>query len=327
MSPKVHRCSFSIVSTLSFACRRRTSSSSSSSTRQTPKRASINRRPSASSCISDPQFNERKDGLNLPRETEGHLHAVGERVEVAHCRLTSKRAALARSTPTSLEYRIPAPSAGSVRRNVAAEPHEHYMRMALALAEEAYTNNEVPVGALLVVRNGPETDAPDVILARGRNRIEECCDATAHAEIECLRAASARLRSWRLNRAGSRDHPVPYHVTLYCTLEPCAMCLSAMQLARVTRLVYGAPGLRLGAIESYVPLLTVAPPHPFHRFSEIIPGVLANESASLLRRFFRERRKCTESIEPTALRAVREERSPGVGALADDSWGVLPSLP
>ncbi|KAF6003223.1 hypothetical protein F1559_001466 [Cyanidiococcus yangmingshanensis] len=168
--------------------------------------------------------------------------------------------------------------------------HEHYMRMALALAEEAYHNNEVPVGAVLVLHGRPETGSPDVVLARGRNRTEERCDATAHAEMECLRMASSGLQTWRLNRAGSRECPAPREVTLYCTLEPCAMCLSAMQLARVTRLVYGAPGLRLGAVASYVPLLAMAPPHPFHRFSKVVPGVLATESAFLLRRFFQERR-------------------------------------
>jgi tRNA(adenine34) deaminase len=189
------------------------------------------------------------------------------------------------------------------RRTMAT--HEHYMRMALALAEEAYQRNEVPVGAILVVRRGSESTSPDVILARGRNRIEECCDATAHAEIECLRAASARLQTWRLNRAGTREQPLACQVTLYCTLEPCAMCLSAMQLARVTRLVYGAPGLRLGAVESYVPLLSLAPPHPFHRFSEVVPGVLANESAFLLRRFFQERRYRTEPAKPTTSNETR----------------------
>jgi tRNA(adenine34) deaminase len=147
------------------------------------------------------------------------------------------------------------------------------MQVALELAQEAYAAGEVPVGAVV-------TDESGAIIGRGRNRVEGSGDATAHAEIEALRGAgfaSAADRGWR--RSGC---------TLYTTLEPCAMCCAAASLARVRRVVYAAPDLRLGACGTWIDL--AAEPHPFHMMDEVAVGVCGEEAARLLKQFFKERR-------------------------------------
>ncbi|HAP31727.1 MAG TPA: tRNA adenosine(34) deaminase TadA [Firmicutes bacterium] len=145
---------------------------------------------------------------------------------------------------------------------------EHYMRQALLLAEEAYANVEVPVGALLVGPNGE--------LARAYNRREATHDATAHAEILVLREAGKKLGSWRLS-----------HTTLYVTLEPCPMCAGALVLARVSRLVYGPRDPKGGAAGSLYNI--PADPRLNHRL-EVREGVLAAQCAALLKKFFAGRR-------------------------------------
>ena len=168
-----------------------------------------------------------------------------------------------------------------------------YMQQALHMAREAFDCGEVPVGAVLVAvsEGGVAT-----VLAAARNGVEGRHDATAHAEMECIRSACAQLGNWRLNRRGSAAaDAVPWRTILYSTLEPCAMCLSALQLARVTELVYGARDMRLGAVESYMRLLQHASPHPFHQLERVRGGVLAAESAALLRAFFRQRRQASIS--------------------------------
>lgn len=144
------------------------------------------------------------------------------------------------------------------------------MRLALCEAEKAYVKDEVPIGAILVNESG-------MIIASGHNEVETQQDCTKHAELVCLQNAMHSQSSWRLNNC-----------ILYCTLEPCAMCLSALALARLSRIVYAAPDLRLGACGSWVDLTTVK--HPYHSFSEVSGGVLADESSALLRQFFRRRR-------------------------------------
>lgn len=109
----------------------------------------------------------------------------------------------------------------------------HWMRIALALAREAGDVGEVPVGAV-IVRDGAE-------LGRGRNGPIAAGDATAHAEIVAIRAACARVGNYRLPGA-----------TLYCTLEPCAMCAGAIGHARIARVVYGADDFRAGDRKSVV---------------------------------------------------------------------------
>ena len=114
-------------------------------------------------------------------------------------------------------------------------------------------------------------------MATARNNVERSKDATAHAEIQCLRSAASMLNSWRLTGC-----------TLYSTLEPCAMCMGAIQAFRIKRVVYGAPDHRIGAVGSWVDL--VAANHPIHRVT-ITRGVLEEDSAILMKRFFQMRRR------------------------------------
>lgn len=148
---------------------------------------------------------------------------------------------------------------------------EDYMREALAEAAKALALDEVPVGAVLV-RDGE-------IIGRGHNRRETDADPTAHAEILALREGSRHGRHWRL-----------HGTTLYATLEPCPMCAGALVNARVDRLVYGAADPKAGAAGTV--LEVAANPRLNHRL-EVTGGILADEAADLLRRFFRARRDKT----------------------------------
>jgi len=169
------------------------------------------------------------------------------------------------------------------------------MRLALEQAERAYQRDEVPVGALIVrnvtVDASTSSQQPQhsfEILAAQHNRVESLCDASAHAELLALRAASRAIRNWRLS-APVRKNNSTTTTTLYATLEPCPVCLASAQAFRVTHLVYGAPDFRLGAVASHLRLLDVAP-HPFHNISTVTAGVLQEECGAVLRSFFREQR-------------------------------------
>ena len=139
-----------------------------------------------------------------------------------------------------------------------------WMRHALDEARRAAEHDDVPIGAIAVL-NG-------AIIARAHNRREIDGDPTAHAELLAIREAARVIGHWRLEG-----------VTLYCTLEPCAMCAGAMILARLPRLVVGAPDPKAGAGGSVMDLL--AHPQLNHRV-EVTSGVLAGEAADLLVRFF-----------------------------------------
>ncbi len=142
---------------------------------------------------------------------------------------------------------------------------ERFMRAALEEADIAATKGEVPVGCVIVSMAGE-------LVATGHNLRETDHDPTAHAEIVALRAAARSLGSWRLEGA-----------TLYVTLEPCVMCAGAMVNARVARVVYGCDDPKGGACRT---LFTIgADPRLNHRFASE-PGVLAEECADRLRRFF-----------------------------------------
>ena len=143
-----------------------------------------------------------------------------------------------------------------------------YMARALELARMAEAAGEVPVGAL-IVRDG-------TVVAEGWNRPIGTCDPTAHAEIVALRAAGKVLGTYRLTGT-----------TLYVTLEPCAMCASAMVHARVQRLVYAATDPRAGAAGSVFNV--VQHPSLNHRI-DCTGGVLAEECGAMLRGFFLARR-------------------------------------
>jgi tRNA(adenine34) deaminase len=145
---------------------------------------------------------------------------------------------------------------------------EEFMRVALGEAERAIEHDDVPIGAA-VVREG------EVLAAAGNER-ELRQDPTAHAELLALRAAAKALGGWRLPDS-----------VLYVTLEPCAMCAGAIVLARVPRVVYGAPDPKAGAAGSVLDVLSE--PRLNHR-PRVDGGLLADESAALLTSFFAERR-------------------------------------
>jgi tRNA(adenine34) deaminase len=143
-----------------------------------------------------------------------------------------------------------------------------YMRRALELAQRAAENDEVPVGAVLVL--GEE------VIGEGWNQPIGSRDPTAHAEVVALRAGALRLGNYRLGQT-----------TLYATLEPCAMCMGALQNARVSRLVFGAWDAKAGACGSIIDLSRE--PKLMHRV-DVFGGVCSDESAALLRNFFERRR-------------------------------------
>jgi tRNA(adenine34) deaminase len=145
---------------------------------------------------------------------------------------------------------------------------EYFMRLALREAERALDHDDVPIGALVV--GGGE------VVGAACNERELRGDPTAHAEILALRQASKALGSWRL-----------LDTVLYVTLEPCAMCAGAIVLGRVPRVVYAAEDPRAGAAGSVMDVL--AEPRLNHR-PIVAGGLLADESAALLRAFFASRR-------------------------------------
>jgi len=149
--------------------------------------------------------------------------------------------------------------------------HERWMRRALELARAAEDDGEVPVGCVVV--------AGGEIVGQARNSPIGLLDPTAHAEMLAIRQAAVATGNYRL--AGA---------TLYCTLEPCAMCAGALVAARIHTLVFGARDPRFGGVRSKFqiadsPLLN-------HRV-EIVEGVLGAESTEMLRRFFNARRRLT----------------------------------
>jgi len=146
--------------------------------------------------------------------------------------------------------------------------HERWMSEALREAEIAAGAGEVPVGAI-VVRDGK-------VLGRGRNQVEQLQDATAHAEVLAIGAASGATGEWRLEDA-----------TLYVTLEPCTMCCGALLLSRVPTVVFGAHDPRAGAVVSTARLLQG---HPYGHRVEVVGGILADRCGGLLREFFQRRR-------------------------------------
>jgi len=143
------------------------------------------------------------------------------------------------------------------------------MDAALTEARLAAEGGEVPIGAV-VVHEGE-------IIVRGQNRVLRDVDPTAHAEIVVMREAARALGNYRLSGC-----------TLYVTLEPCAMCAGATIHARIDRLVYAAADPKAGACGSVLSVLN----HPqLNHQMQVTQGILADESAELLRVFFRERRQ------------------------------------
>lgn len=152
--------------------------------------------------------------------------------------------------------------------NAGTEEDTFFMRLALEEALRAFEEGEVPVGAVLV-RDGE-------LLKKAHNLRESLNDPSAHAEILVLRAAAEVTGSWRLGGA-----------TLFVTKEPCIMCSGAIINSRIKRLVYGCRDQKAGGVDS---LYTILSDERLNHHVEVSSGVLAEECASLLKRFFQERR-------------------------------------
>lgn len=143
-----------------------------------------------------------------------------------------------------------------------------FMKLALAEAKIAASIGEVPIGAVLVKDNK--------VIAKAHNLKEKEFDATAHAEILVIQKASKTLKNWRL-----------LDTTLYVTLEPCAMCASAIQQARIARVVYALADPNNGAIDNGVKLYFFK---TNNNAPEVVSGILKNEAESLLKSFFKNKR-------------------------------------
>ena len=147
-------------------------------------------------------------------------------------------------------------------------PDERWMQEAITVALQAQAAGEVPVGAVVVLESR--------VVGRGANGNVQDSDPTAHAEVVALREAGRAVGNHRLGDC-----------TLYCTIEPCAMCAGAMIHARLRRLVYGADDPKAGAAGSVLSVIN----HPqLNHQMEVQRGVLAGRCADLLQAFFRERR-------------------------------------
>lgn len=144
-----------------------------------------------------------------------------------------------------------------------------YMGLALEEAKKAYAIGEVPIGAI-IVKDGE-------IIAAAHNLRETGHDATAHAEVMAIRQACEKIGHWRLTGA-----------TLYVTIEPCPMCAGALVMSRIARLVYGAADYKAGAVES---LFNITNHSGLNHQMEVTAGVREEECRTLMKEFFRERRK------------------------------------
>ena len=146
--------------------------------------------------------------------------------------------------------------------------NERWMQAALREAEKAFELNEVPIGCVIV--------RDERIIAKGHNLTEQLKDATAHAEMMAITAASAALESRYLT-----------DVTLYVTIEPCAMCAGAIVLARIPRLVFGAYDIKAGACGT---LYTITEDPRLNHQVHTVGGVLDNNCALLVQEYFRSQR-------------------------------------
>lgn len=139
---------------------------------------------------------------------------------------------------------------------------EYFMKQALIEAKNAYDQDEVPVGAVIVADN--------TIIAKGHNLTEQLNDVTAHAEMQCITSAAENLGGKYLKKC-----------TLYVTLEPCVMCAGALNWSQISRIVFGAFDEKRGA-NRYTDL--------FHPSTEIVGGILEKECGELMKTFFQEKR-------------------------------------
>lgn len=147
--------------------------------------------------------------------------------------------------------------------------HKTYMSLALKEAESAFKEDEVPVGAVIVYKGK--------IISRGHNQVERLKDPTAHAEMIALTSAANYLGVKWLNEA-----------SIYVTIEPCSMCAGALVLARVKNIYFGAKDLKTGACGSVVNIVNN---RKFNHRIKVRSGILETECASLLKEFFRKKRR------------------------------------
>jgi tRNA(adenine34) deaminase len=143
-----------------------------------------------------------------------------------------------------------------------------YMKQALTLAQQAYTLDEVPIGALIVNAQGE-------IIGRGYNQVEQQKSQLAHAEMLAIAQATAAIGDWRLEGC-----------IIYVTLEPCSMCFSAIQLSRIEKLVYGADSPRFG-----YQLDKIVTAGVYKKDVIICRGIYADQAQELVQRFFKKQRK------------------------------------
>ena len=153
--------------------------------------------------------------------------------------------------------------------NCSSKDHQYWMQEALKLAHKAEQSGEVPVGALIIKNNQ--------LIGEGWNQSIQHNDPSAHAEIQAIRSACNHQQNYRL--PGS---------TLYVTLEPCAMCAGAIIHARISCVVFAAHDPRTGAVESVFSILNH---DALNHRCKIISGVCAEQSSTLLKTFFRAKRK------------------------------------
>lgn len=150
---------------------------------------------------------------------------------------------------------------------------DFFMQQALKQAQIAFDEDEVPIGAVIVINNK--------VVAKGYNQVEKLNDATAHAEIIALTSAFSSM--------GSKYLP---NATLYVTVEPCLMCCGAMYWSKLTRIVYGASDIKSGGLRFFTDNEGMINPDnwPFHPKATLVKGVLENECASLMKTFFKNKR-------------------------------------
>jgi len=147
--------------------------------------------------------------------------------------------------------------------------NEHYMQIALSLAQEAGTDGEAPVGCVIV-------DSSGSIIGRGRNRREKNKSALAHAELEAIEDACKKLGDWRLSGC-----------SMYVTLEPCPMCAGAIIMSRISKLFFGAKDELTGSCGSVINLFM----EPYGQSIQITGDILADECGELLTSFFKNLRE------------------------------------
>ncbi|HSO67611.1 MAG TPA: tRNA adenosine(34) deaminase TadA [Desulfatirhabdiaceae bacterium] len=150
------------------------------------------------------------------------------------------------------------------------QSHSFYMKLALEKAMAAATDDEVPVGAVIVSASGD-------ILAASHNQTISCCDATAHAEMMAIREACLRVGNYRL-----------LNTMLYVTIEPCVMCMGAVIHARIAAVIFGAKDPKWGACGS---LYHLGQDVRFNHHPEVISGVCEDECKTIIQSFFKSKRK------------------------------------